>query len=201
MPSTSAVSKAPGEPLNQFLLRGGVRRRGRFPLPARGCRRCRLARARLSALVTDSWVVSRMLGCFAGVESEDVAEDEDGALTGRQQLQGGDEGQRDGFQGLKPGVRSGCAVGEPLEQDVGVGSSQSTSPSRVGAGGSSPGGGALISGRRLADRSASRQRLVATWYSQVRTEARPSNPARPCQADSKVSCSASSASCTEPRIR
>ena len=135
------------------------------------------------------------------MESEDVAEDEDGALTGRQQLQGGDEGQRDGFQGLKPGVGSGCTVGEPLQQDVGVRLEPERLAQPGGLGRVRPGGGALISGRRLADRSASRQRLVATWYSQVRTEARPSNPARPCQADSKVSCSASSASCTEPRIR
>jgi len=40
----------------------------------------------------------------------------------------------------------------------------------------------LAGGRRRADRSASRHRLAATRYSQVRTEARPSNPARPGQA-------------------
>ena len=35
-------------------------------------------------------------------------------------LQGGDEGQRDRFPGLKPGAGSEGAVGKPLEQDVGV---------------------------------------------------------------------------------
>jgi len=59
----------------------------------------------------------------------------------------------------------------------------------------------LTGGRRRPARSASRHRLVATRYSQVRIDARPSNPARPCQADSNVSCSASSASAAEPRNR
>ena len=45
------------------------------------------------------------------------------------------------------------------------------------------------------------QRVVATRYSQVRTEARPSKPAMPCQAASRISCSVSSASCAEPSIR
>ena len=45
------------------------------------------------------------------------------------------------------------------------------------------------------------QRLVAIWNSQTRTEERPSNPARPRQAASRLSWSASSASRAEPRIR
>ena len=64
----------------------------------------------------------------------------------------------------------------------------------MGSGSSTPGGGQSIGGRLLAERSAFRQRLVAIWYSQTRTEERPSNPARPCQAASRVSWSASSAS-------
>ena len=43
-------------------------------------------------------------------------------------------------------------------------------------------------GRRDLARSAFRQRLVAIRYSQVRTEARPSNASRPRQAASSVSC-------------
>ena len=59
----------------------------------------------------------------------------------------------------------------------------------------------MAAGRRRAARSASRQRFVAIRYSQVRTEERPSKPARFRQAASKVSCTWSSASWTEPRIR
>ena len=39
-----------------------------------------------------------------------------------------------------------------------------------------------------------RQRVVAIRYSQVRSDARPSNAVSPCQAASSVSCRASSAS-------
>jgi len=55
------------------------------------------------------------------VESEHVAQDERGALAGREQLQRGDERQRDRFQQLVPGFGPGCAVGEPFEQGIGVG--------------------------------------------------------------------------------
>jgi hypothetical protein len=44
-------------------------------------------------------------------------------------------------------------------------------------------------------------RLVATRYSQVRIDARPSKAGSPYQADSKVSCSASSASAADPSSR
>jgi hypothetical protein len=79
----------------------------------------------------------------------------------------------------------------------GSGSSQATSPTRLGCGRSGSSGPSLC-GRRLADRNASRQRLVATRYSQVRSEGRRSKRASPWQAASNVSCRASS---TEPRIR
>ena len=42
-------------------------------------------------------------GHLAGAESEDVAQDQDGDLARRQQLQGGHEGQRDGFALLVAG--------------------------------------------------------------------------------------------------
>ena len=61
-------------------------------------------------------------------------------------------------------------------------------------------GGGTGAGRRR-DRSASVHRLVATRYSQVRIDARPSKPGSACQADSKVSCSASSASVADPSSR
>lgn len=61
--------------------------------------------------------------------------------------------------------------------------------------------GVSLAWRRLAQRRTLRHRLVAIRYSQVRSEARPSNPARPCQALSSVSWSASSAFWKDPSIR
>jgi hypothetical protein len=46
-----------------------------------------------------------------------------------------------------------------------------------------------------------RQRLVAIRYSQERSVERSSNDAKAFHADTSVSCTASSASCTWPRIR
>ena len=86
---------------------------------AGGSRRCRLARARLRALLTDSTVESSMLGHLAGVESEDVAQDEHGELARRQDLQRGHEGQRDGFGLLVAGLRAGRRVDRTLEEGVG----------------------------------------------------------------------------------
>jgi hypothetical protein len=60
----------------------------------------------------------------------------------------------------------------PSSSASGYGSSQVTSPSRVGSGGSTSGTDQSIRGRRRAERSVLRQRLVATRYSQVRNEAR-----------------------------
>jgi hypothetical protein len=56
-------------------------------------------------------------------------------------------------------------------------------------------------GWRLPERTMFRQRLVATRYSQVRSDERPSNLPSPCHAASSASCSASSASWIEPRMR
>ena len=58
---------------------------------------------------------------LARPESQDVPQDQHGALPWRQQLQGGDEGHRDRLGGLIPGLGAGRGVGEPLEQHVGVG--------------------------------------------------------------------------------
>src|SRR5881394_3840410 len=54
-------------------------------------------------------------GYLAGVESKDVAQDEDGHLARRQQLQGGHERQRDGFGLLVAGLRPGRHVDGTLE--------------------------------------------------------------------------------------
>ena len=85
----------------------------------------------------------------------------------------------------------------------GSGSSHGTSERTSGCSGSSL--GATIedgSGRRPRPASAVRQALVAIRYSQVRSEARSlSNRPEARQARSRVSCTRSSASCTEPSIR
>ena len=83
----------------------------------------------------------------------------------------------------------------------GYGSSHVNSPSRVGSGGSTASGGTFAGGRLLAARSMFRQRLVAMRYNQVRIAARPWKPLSPRHAAVSVSCTASSASATEPRIR
>src|SRR5438132_208003 len=58
-------------------------------------------------------------GHLAGVEPKDVAQDEDGDLAWRQQLQGGHEGQRDGFGLLVAGLRPGRHGDGTLEEGVG----------------------------------------------------------------------------------
>ena len=95
------------------------------------------------------------------MESEDVAQDQDGELAGRQDLEGRHEGQRDGFGLLVAGLRAGRRVERALEESAGNGSSQTTSPSRVGSGGSTPGTLHSLATRRLAERRALRQRLAA----------------------------------------
>jgi len=57
-------------------------------------------------------------GYLAGVESQDVAQDEDGDLARWQQLQGGHEGQRDGFGLLVAGLRPARPAGGALEEGV-----------------------------------------------------------------------------------
>jgi hypothetical protein len=83
-----------------------------------GSRRCKRARARLRALYRFDGRVEHV-GHLVRVESEDVAQDEDGELAGRQDLKGGHEGQGDGFGLLVPGLRAGRHVDRILEQSVG----------------------------------------------------------------------------------
>ena len=54
---------------------------------------------------------------------------------------------------------------------------------------------------RCAARDMSMQTLVATRYSQVRSDASPRKRSPPCHARTMVSCTASSASDAEPSIR
>ena len=108
---------------------------GRGPVGRRRGRLRRLARALLSALLTDSTVAPSISATSLGAEPEHVAEDERGELAGRQELQGGHEGQRDRFALLVAGLRAGRRVDGTLEEGVRVRLSQTTSPSRVGSGG------------------------------------------------------------------
>ena len=110
-----------GEPFDECPLAGRIRQRGWFLL----------RRPRKTALHGGAGPLERAgdrlltdiedLGCLTGVEAEDVAQDERGALTGRQQLQGGDEGQRNRLPGLVPGLRAGLAVGYAVQEDIGTG--------------------------------------------------------------------------------
>ena len=54
------------------------------------------------------------------VESEDVAQDEDGELAGRQDLKGGHEGQGDGFGALVAGFRADRQGDRTFEERVGI---------------------------------------------------------------------------------
>ena len=96
------------------------------------------------------------------MESEDVAQDEDGELARRQDLKGGHKIQGDGFGLLVAGlwVPSGTSI-TPSRRASGNGSSHTTLLSRDGSGGSTPGTSHSLAGRRLADRRALRHWLVA----------------------------------------
>ena len=95
------------------------------------------------------------------------------------------------------GPRARARVGDPLQQLVGVG----LEPGRLALAGGARAAGTsgAAGGRRPASRSVFRQRLAAIRYSQPAS--RPAPQLRPGQAATSVSCSASSASCTDPSIR
>ena len=173
---------------------------GSRPAPG-GCWRCRLARARLSALVTDSTVESSMpatsLAWNPRTSRKISTATWRGGRTCRAVTKASEMASACSYRASGPG---GTWIA-PSRRASGNGCSQTTSPSRVGSGGSTPGTSHSLAGRRLAARRASRHRLVAIRYSQVRSEARPSNPSRPCQAASSVFCRASSASWKDPSIR
>jgi hypothetical protein len=85
---------------------------------AGGRRRCRLARPFEGAVDRFDGRVQHV-GHLVRVESEDVAQDEDSELARRQDLQGGHEGQRDGFGLLVAGLRAERHVDRALEEGVG----------------------------------------------------------------------------------
>ena len=164
---------------------------------AASCRR--VARARLSALVTDSSVEPRMRAASLAANPSTSRRISTARCRGGSRctavMKASEIASRASYLASGPG----SASGRPVSRSSGQGSSQVTSPSRVGSGGAGPGG--IVPWRRRAERRMFRQRVVVTRYSQVRTEARPSKPPSPCHAASSASCMASSASCTEPSIR
>ena len=187
-----------GEAPDQLPLAGGVRPWRALAVGGRQLRSERRAGALQGALDRGLAGVEQ-LGDLGGAEAEHVAEHQGRALAGRQVLEGDDERELDRLPGLvarrRPRERSGMSS----SSTSGYGSSQTGSVRRVGSSASAMAGTSL--GRRERARSAFRQRLVAIRYSQERTDARPSNASRLRQAASSVSCTRSSASCTEPRMR
>jgi hypothetical protein len=112
----------------------------------------------------------------------------------------GDECERYRLAGLVAGLRTGGAVGDAFEQRVGIG----LEPQRLAVAGGLRGVDATpvaVEGRLPLSRSMFRQRLVAIRYSQERSAERSSNDSNAFHAERSVSCTASSASCTWPRIR
>ena len=89
-------------------------------------------------------------GHLVGAEPEDVAQDEHRDLAGRQDLQRGHERQGDGSRSARSGPPGRAARrAAPSRRASGNGSSQTTSPSRVGSGGSTSGTSHALAGRRL----------------------------------------------------
>ena len=95
------------------------------------------------------------------MESEDVAQDEDGELARRQELKGGHEGQGDGLGLLVAGLRAERHVDRTLEEGVGkwLEPDDFAEPGRLGR--FNLGMFHSLAGRRLAERRALRHRLVA----------------------------------------
>ena len=158
-----------------------------------------MARARLSRLFAASDGAAEDGRRLGGAEPEHVAEHQGGALPGRKVLQGGDKGQRHRFSGLVPRLGSRGGIRQVAEQRVGVG----LQPQRLAAAGG-------LGQRDLRRGQRSRRELARRWFrhllvaiacSQVRSDERSSNRSSPRQAAIIVSCSMSSASAAEPRIR
>src|SRR5260370_8495390 len=84
-----------------------------------GLRRCRLARARLRALLPASTVESSMSANLVGVVSEYLSQNKNGELASRQSLKALHEGQGDGFGLLVAGLRAERHIDRTLEEGVG----------------------------------------------------------------------------------
>ncbi|WP_187365643.1 hypothetical protein [Trebonia kvetii] len=82
------------------------------------------------------------------MESEDVAQDEESELAGRQDLKGGHAGQGDGFGLLVAGLRAERHAGDALEQGVGERLEPDDLAGRVGSGGSTLGTSHSLAGQR-----------------------------------------------------
>ncbi len=116
--STSPRSKASAKRVSTSRSAGES---GNVPPTDRSGAASSAARARCSALVTDGLAGAEHLRHLGRAVAEHVAQHEHGALTGRHALEPGDEGQAHGLPGLVAGVGAVGAVGQALEQRVGVG--------------------------------------------------------------------------------
>ena len=114
-----AALEGVGEAREQRALGAGSR--AAAPPTARSGAASSAARARCSALVTEASVLPSIVRDLGGAVAEHVAQHEHGALAGRHALQPGDEREADGLARLVAGVGPVGAVGQALEQRVGVG--------------------------------------------------------------------------------
>ena len=179
------------EPLKEGeFLRGWLGRRGIGA--AMRLVGCMVARARCRALLTAVTGHVELHRRFGGREFEDVAKDQHGSLARRQQLNGGQVGELDRLSADSERIGLLFARRDLVEQPVGEGLDQGTSPSELSE---------RAADRRLVRRIASRQTFVAMRYSHARKFVEPSKVARLRHARRNVSCTASSASSNEPSIR
>ena len=158
------------------------------------------ARARRSAAVHRGGRRAQQIRHLGGRPLQHVPQDQHRALPGGQVLHRRDEGQPD----ARPRHgRRGRVLGAPGQRASGTAAATAPpAPPPAGPPGPrpappSPDG----SGRRPRRSIAVRHTLVAIRYSQVRTDARPSNPSKDRHARRYVSCTRSSASSAEPSIR
>jgi len=146
------------EPVEQCTL---LRTAGRGGCGESGERAASIvARARLSALVTASSVSPSKLGGLTRAVAEHVTQQQDGPLVRRQQLDSGDERERDRLAGLVIGPRARApeSAAPPARRDMAA--TTAPRPRRVGSGGGT-GNGAAATGRRADERNRLRHRLVA----------------------------------------
>src|SRR4029077_16406035 len=93
-PSTAAAKRAPAR-----ARAGGVRQRG--PVAAGREPGLQSRPGALQGAFDRGFCGAEHVGCFGGAVTEHIAEHQDGALAGRQVLQGGDERQLDRLLGVE----------------------------------------------------------------------------------------------------
>ena len=188
-----------GEPPHEFALARGPRQRGALAT-ASGHARVERRAGTLQGALDRRFARLEHLGDFGGAKAEDLAQHERGALAGRQVLQRGRECQPHGLSGFVARRRPSGGIGDPFEQHVRVW----VEPRRLGH----PGRLGRLGHRRYLLWAA----LAVAERVQAAIGGDPVQPgaergalleaaSSPRQAASSVSCTMSSASCSDPRIR